>query len=81
MKRGLSLAALSTMLLATAVEAHSDTSLDAAYLGDAKDERPQSALVLIATNTRAVGDHLGGDHCGVEGYSWLTADGQPINGS
>ena len=78
MNRTLSLVALSTLLLATAVEAHSGASQsEDSIRGSAAKAR------TIATSLTSAGDIVAasqGDNCGVEGYPWLNADGQPVEG-
>ncbi len=79
MSRTLSLVALSTLLLATAVEAYSGASGGKeGYRGLADETRTVATGPLVSTNDVVAA--LQGDNCGVEGYPWLNADGQPVEG-
>ncbi len=77
MSRTLSFAALSTLLLATAVEAYSGEDQDANGYRSGTGQQPTVATRLVASSESA---SMQGDNCGVDGYSWLSADGQPLEG-
>ncbi len=77
MNRTLSLAALSTLLLATAVEAYAGaTAVNDGYRGMVQKVPAVSTRMLASTDVAFVQ----GDNCGVDGYPWLGADGQPVEG-
>lgn len=77
MSRTLSLAALSTLLLATAVGAYAESARNADGYHAATGQRPAVDRRLVAPTDVA---SLQGDNCGVDGYPWLSADGQPVEG-
>ena len=77
MSRTLSFAALSTLLLATAVEAYAGaTAGNDGYRGTEKQAPTVTTRMLTATDAAS----LQGDNCGVDGYPWLGADGQTVEG-
>lgn len=78
MSRTLSLAALSTLFLATAVESYAGKAQDVDGYRSAMGQQPTVDGRLVASADGA--DSVQGDNCGVEGYPWLSADGQPIEG-
>ena len=75
MSRTLSLAALSTMLLATAVEAYSGKAPSDDGYRAVTDRVTASTVRSLAASKNAA---MHGDNCGVEGYPWLSQDGQPL---
>ena len=77
MSRTLSLVAFSSLLLATAVEAYAGSARDADGYRGATGQPPATAIRLMASTEDA---SLAGDNCGVAGYPWLSADGQPVEG-
>lgn len=80
MSSTLSLAALSTLLFATAVEAYPGKAQDAHGSLDATDQHPTIFNRLVAPTESADAASMQGDNCGVDGYPWLGADVQPIEG-
>ena len=78
MSRTLSLAALSTLLVATAVESYAGKAQDVDGYRSAMGQQSTVEARLMASADGA--DSLQGDNCGVDGYPWLGADGQPIEG-
>ena len=72
MSHTLSLVALSSLLLATAVSAR-----DADGYRATMEQQPSVVSRLMASTEEA---SLQGDNCGVDGYPWLNADGQLIEG-
>ncbi len=78
MSRTLSLAALSTLFLATAAKAYAGNAQNADGYRNAMGQPPAVATRLVASADGA--DAMQGDNCGVDGYPWLSADGQPIEG-
>ncbi len=77
MTRTLSLVAFSSLLLATAVEAYAGSPRDAGgYRGEMASQPPVASRLLASTEEAS----LQGDNCGVAGYPWLSADGQPVEG-
>ena len=77
MSRTLSLVALATLLLATAVEAYSGASEGKEGYRRSADKIQNVATGLLVSTNDVVAA-LQGDKCGVEGYPWLNADGQPV---
>ena len=78
MSRTFSLAALSTLLLATAVEAYSGSTPDNAGYQTTVERMPRAATGLMASTDSTDAASVQGDNCGVEGYPWLSADGQLV---
>ena len=77
MTRTLSLVAFSTLLLATAVEPHAGSARDGdGYRGATDQPSAIASRLLVLTEETS----LRGDNCGVDGYPWLSADGQPVEG-
>ncbi len=75
MSRTFSLAALSTLLLATAVEAYSGSAA-----GNNADQNTlaQPSAVTTTLHASTNPDSLQGDNCGADGYPWLGDNGQPL---
>ncbi len=77
MNRTTSLLALSSLLFATAVYAYAGRTQDADSYRASIGQYPTVASRLMAATEDA---SLQGDNCGVDGYPWLSADGQPVEG-
>ena len=77
MSRTLSFVALSSLLLATAVEAYAGSARGADGYHGATGQPPVVVTRLAASNAAA---SLQGDNCDIAGYPWLNPDGQPIEG-
>ena len=80
MSRTLSLAALSTLLLATAVDAYSGAAPAKDGYWRAVNQSPSAASRTLTSIAASDVPVMQGDNCGVDGYPWLTSDGQPMEG-
>ncbi len=77
MSRTLSLFAFSSLLLATAVEAYAGS---ARYTDGYRAAPDQPSAIATRLMVLTEDGSLAGDNCGVDGYPWLSADGQPVEG-
>jgi len=80
MCRTFSLIALSTLLLATAVEAYPGGDRGTDGYGGFMDQRKSAGPMRSAANGPSDNKPLQGDNCGAEGYPWLDQHGQPVEG-
>lgn len=80
MIRILSFVALSTLLFATAVNAYSGKVHDGDGYRVATDQHPIGVNRLVGPTEGADAADMHGDNCGVDGYPWIGADEQPIEG-
>ncbi len=80
MSRSLSLLALSTLLLATAVEAYPGGMRNVDGYRGTMDQPQGSVTSRLASTGGLDSAPMQGDNCGVDGYPWLKADGQPLEG-
>ena len=75
MNRILLFVALPSLLLTTAVLAYTGHTPDTeSYRASTQQQPTLVSRLMSSTNATS----LQGDNCGVDGYPWLSADGQPV---